>query len=496
MWILFDLGSIAFLAALLLTPWVRDFGLRHGLVDTPDSARKIHHRPVPRLGGLAVVAAYSLALAFILVAPYRNLQIDIPHAVRGALALMPPAIVIFLTGLLDDLVGLKPWQKLLAEMGAAVWVYYNGVRVVVFRGTEIELWLSLPLTVLWIVGCTNALNLIDGMDGLASGVGFFASATTLVAALTHQHVELALVTAPLVGALLGFLRYNFNPASIFLGDCGSLTIGFLLGCYGALWSHKSAAILGLTAPLMALAIPLLDVALSILRRFLRGRPVFSPDRGHIHHRLIDHGLTPRRAVLLLYGVCGLAAIFSLLQDLGNQRFGGLIVVLFCAAAWMGIQHLGYAELGIAGRLFFGGSLRQLIDVEARLQQFQSALQAAKTWDQRWAVILKGCGEFGFSGARMKIGDAIYERMASPGHSPAVWQLRISLPAGQYVNFYRDLASEMHPITLSNFAEIVQKGLSAGLAEPAPEAQTPAEALAAGHRSPAAGDSIMVRSPEV
>jgi UDP-GlcNAc:undecaprenyl-phosphate GlcNAc-1-phosphate transferase len=468
MWILFDLGSIAFLAALLLTPWVRDFSVRRGLVDTPDAVRKIHRRPVPRMGGVAVIAAYAIALAFIFIAPYRNLQIDLPTAVHGALTLLPPAILIFLTGLIDDLVNLRPWQKLLAEIGAAVWVYFNGIRVSVLKGTEAELWLSLPVTVLWLVGCTNALNLIDGMDGLASGVGFFAASTTLVAALTHEHVELALVTAPMVGALLGFLRYNFNPASIFLGDCGSLTVGFLLGCYGALWSHKSAAILGLTAPLMALAIPLLDVALSVLRRFLRGRPLFSPDRGHIHHRLIDHGLTPRRAVLLLYSLCGLAAIFSLLQDLGNQRFGGLIVVLFCAAAWMGIQHLGYAELGIAGRLFFGGSLRQLIDIQARLQQFQSALQSAKTWADRWSVILQGCSEFGFRGARMKIGDAIYERMDPASPNAVVWQLRIPLPHGQYVNFYREIESAMHPITLSNFAEIVQKALTAWLATPEPQ----------------------------
>lgn len=498
MWILFDLGSIAFLAALLLTPWVRDFSMRRGLVDAPDSMRKIHRRPIPRLGGVAVVAAYSIALAFILVAPYRNVHIDIPKAVHGALALMPPAIVIFLTGLLDDLVGLKPWHKLLAEAGAAVWVYFNGVRVVVLRGTEFELWLSLPLTVLWIVGCTNALNLIDGMDGLASGVGFFAAATILVAALTHQHIELALVTAPLVGALLGFLRYNFNPASIFLGDCGSLTVGFLLGCYGALWSHKSATILGLTAPLMALAIPLLDVVLSILRRFLRGRPVFSPDRGHIHHRLIDHGLTPRRAVLLLYGVCGLAAVFSLLQDLGNERFGGFIVVLFCAAAWLGIQHLGYAELGVAGRLFFRGSLRQLIDVEVRLQQFRQSLQAAKTWADRWSVILRGCREFGFRGARMKIGETIYEQIAPAPQNNVAWQLRIPLPGGQYVNFYRDLDSEMHPVTLSNFAEIVQKEITVWLSDsnPPPAPGTTPELLAAERRSPPAGAGAVYSSPEV
>lgn len=486
MWILFDLTCISFLAALLLTPLVRSLSVRWGVVDRPDGKRKIHGHPIPRMGGVAVAAAYTLALAFILFAPYRNVEIDIPKAIRGAMALTPPALLIFLTGLLDDIVGLKPWQKLSAQVVAALGAYYNGFGVYLLHGHSLETYVSVAVTVLWIVGCTNALNLIDGMDGLASGVGFFAATTTLLAALTHHNVELALVTAPLAGALLGFLRYNFNPASIFLGDCGSLTVGFLLGCYGALWSHKSATILGMTAPLMALAIPLLDTGLSVVRRFLRSQPVFGADRGHIHHRLMEHGLTPRRAVLLLYGVCGLAAALSLLQDLAHQHFGGLIIILFCAAAWIGVQHLGYAEFGIAGRLVFRGALRRIIDVQVRLQQFERSLHAARGIEEKWHIILEGCREFGFRGARMKIGDRIYEDIAPPSGTGAVWQLRIPLPDGQYVNFYRDLQTDMHPIALNGFAEIVQKGLFTGEETPAeqPQAQEEPKDAESGARSPA------------
>ena len=466
MWILFDVTCVSFLAALLLTPLVRNLSVRWGVIDRPDGARKIHAKPIPRMGGVAVVTAYTLALAFILLAPYRNLEIDIPRAIRGATALIPPALLIFLTGLVDDIVGLKPWQKLTAQVVAAAGAFASGFGITLLRDHPLEVYVSLPVSILWIVGCTNALNLIDGMDGLASGVGFFAATTTLLAALTHQNIELALVTAPLVGALLGFLRYNFNPASIFLGDCGSLTVGFLLGCYGALWSHKSATILGMTAPMMALAIPLLDTGLSVVRRFLRSRPLFGADRGHIHHRLMEHGLTPRRAVLLLYGLCGLAAVFSLLQDLAHHRFGGLIIILFCAAAWIGVQHLGYAEFGIAGRLVFRGALRRIIDVQVRLQQFERTLGAAHSIDDKWRVILEGCREFGFRGARMKIGGRIYEEISpAPSGDSAVWQLRIPLPDSQYVNFYRDLKTEMHPIALNGFAEIVQKGLLATAAPP-------------------------------
>ena len=154
-------------------------------------------------------------------------------------------------------------------------------------------WLSLPLTLLWLVGCANAFNLIDGIDGLATGAGLFATVTILIGALLSNNVPLALATVPLAGALLGFLRYNFNPASIFLGDSGSLTIGFLLGCYGVLWSQKGATMLGMTAPLMALAVPLLDTGLAVARRFLRHQPIMSGDAAHIHHRLLARGLTPK-----------------------------------------------------------------------------------------------------------------------------------------------------------------------------------------------------------
>ena len=158
--------------------------------------------------------------------------------------------------------------------------------------------MAVPLTILWLVGCSNAFNLIDGLDGLATGVGLFATATAFLSALLTGNIALAIVTAPLLGALLGFLPYNFSPASIFMGDCGSLTVGFLLGCFGVIWSQKSATLLGMTAPLIALAIPLLDTALAIARRFLRRQPVFGADRGHIHHRLLARGFTPRRVAYI------------------------------------------------------------------------------------------------------------------------------------------------------------------------------------------------------
>src|SRR5262249_32959422 len=154
----------------------------------------------------------------------------------------------------------------------------------------------------WLILCSNAFNLIDGVDGLAAGVGLTATTATLAAGLLHGDWMLGFVTAPLAGCLLGFLRYNFNPASIFLGDSGSLLIGFLLGCYGVIWSQKSVTMLGMAAPALVMALPLLEVGLSVVRRFLRNEPIFAGDRGHIHHRLLDRGLSPRRVAISLYVV--------------------------------------------------------------------------------------------------------------------------------------------------------------------------------------------------
>jgi UDP-GlcNAc:undecaprenyl-phosphate GlcNAc-1-phosphate transferase len=351
---------------------------------------------------------------------------------------------------------------LICEIGAAAWAYHGGYGIHVLRGQPVEHWVSIPLSILWLVGCTNAVNLIDGMDGLASGIGFFAAMTTLTAALINHNVGLALVTAPLAGSLLGFLRYNFNPASIFLGDCGSLLVGFLLGCYGALWSQKSATVLGMTAPLMALAIPLLDVSLSIVRRFLSGKPVFSPDRRHIHHRLLDHGLTPRRAALILYGVSSLAAVFSLFQDIVYTPVRALIIILFCIAVWVGIQRLNYAEFGLAGNFLFGGSLRRHIDVQLRLRQFDSLLNQAKTMPQIWNTIIKQAQDFGFPGIRLETGNQTYQHFRPQMDFSALWQLRVPLGESQYVNFYYEPLSEIHPLVLKEFPKSIQAGLRVSL----------------------------------
>ena len=327
-------------------------------------------------------------------------------------------------------------------------------------GLALPPWLGLPLTLIWLVGCSNAFNLIDGVDGLAAGAGLFATTTILLGALLTNNVPLALATAPLAGALLGFLRYNFNPASIFLGDSGSLTIGFLLGCYGVLWSHKSATVLGMTAPLMALAVPLLDTGIAIARRFLRRQPIMTADASHIHHRLLARGLTPRKVALLMYAACGLAASLSLLSTVAQDQYKGLIILMFCAAAWGGIQHLGYVEFGVAGRMFVGGAFRKHLNNQIALRSFEDELAAAATPEDRWRAICEACGKFGFSYAELRLNGHLFMETLVETNGDPVWNVEIPLAHDGQLYLTRCFGEPQAPTVLVPFAEALHKNLCA------------------------------------
>jgi len=289
-------------------------------------------------------------------------------------------------------------------------------------------------------------------------VGFVASVATLAAAILKKSTDLALVAAPLSGSLLGFLRYNFNRASIFLGDSGSLVIGFLLGCYGALWSTRSATSLGMIAPLVALCVPLGDVLISILRRFLRGRPIFGADRGHIHHRLLDHGLTPRMAALLLYGVSALAACVSVCQELTVSQVHIATVVLFVVVVWLGISRLNYPEFGVAHRMLFG-RLRQRIDKEILLQQLTKSLSGAADMDDLWTIMHSGAKTFGIASIELNMSGRTYEALIADSdkhHAP----LRVEIPLSgpEHIRFTYASGPKAQETTLEGFANAVRTGV--------------------------------------
>ena len=445
------LGFRAFLISLVLTPICRDVFRSYGVVDQPD-ARKVHRYPIPRVGGLAIAISYLLA--YVLVRPEEGS----PLAQQLSLVwrLLPGAALAFAIGLLDDLFNLRAWIKLLGQVAAAGLACVGGVRIVSIGGTPTDAWWSIPLTILWLLACMNAFNLVDGLDGLAVGVGLCATLTVFTAAMMQHNMVLAVATFPLAGALLAFLCYNFNPATIFLGDSGSLLIGFLLGCYAAIWSNKSATLLGMTAPLMALSIPLLDVALAIVRRFLRRQPIFAADRGHIHHRLLDRGFTPRRVVLMLYGLCGLAAAFSLLQGVMHS-FSGSLLLLFGIFVLLGIQYLGYAEFDLAGRLLFGGDFQRSVSAQLELRKFRAALAAAGTPASCWETIREACGRFGFRQVRLCLAGEIFEYSADESGAPG-WTVRVPLANADYAVLARPFASDVLPMVVAPFVDSLRETL--------------------------------------
>ncbi len=303
--------------AFALTPHVARLATRLGVLDLP-GPRKTHRENVPRLGGLAVIGGALAGLALVGV-PGGGLAVftGSPH---GIIAL--GGALIFLVGLADDVRGLSAVQKLFAELTVAVMVVASGVRIesATFLGGSVEFGALAPvLTVAWIVGLTNAFNLIDGLDGLATGVALISGSTcALILAVRGNHTEAAMLAA-LVGAAIGFLPYNFSPARIFLGDCGSLLFGYFLATTAITGFQKGATVLSVGAPILLFALPLVETTTSIIRRSLRGAraegvrgllQVLVADQEHIHHRLVAAGLTPRSVVLVLYtltlGLCILA----------------------------------------------------------------------------------------------------------------------------------------------------------------------------------------------
>jgi UDP-GlcNAc:undecaprenyl-phosphate GlcNAc-1-phosphate transferase len=331
-----------------------------------------------------------------------------------------------------------------------------GVRITSFTGHALPEWGSMLLTVGWLVLCSNAFNLIDGVDGLAAGVGLTATLTTLIAALARGDITLSLATAPLAGCLCGFLRFNFNPASIFLGDCGALLLGFLLGCYGVIWGQKDVTMLGMAAPAMALGLPLVEVSLSILRRFLRNEPIFTADRGHIHHRLLDRGFTPRRAALLLYGVCGVGAVLSLLQGV-LENLSVAVILLFAACAVGGIQYLGYVEFNATRRFLWGG-LRPMLSAHVKLESFERSLAGARTLDQCWVAITAGAQALGYSQVDARLAGRRFGGTPLRHSEGAFWQMRLNLPNRDFVNITQKEDAVEQPVLVIAFAEIVRRVL--------------------------------------
>jgi UDP-GlcNAc:undecaprenyl-phosphate GlcNAc-1-phosphate transferase len=326
---------LAFLIALATTPFVVKLALRRGVVDKKTTG-KIHAHEVPRLGGIAIAAGFYvpvLGLA-LRVNVYQGNVYEQPLRVA---ALLGGGVVILLLGIYDDLRGARAWQKLMIQIPVAVLVWMAGVRIGGTTGPNgvtmaLPAWLSMFATVAWIVIVVNAINLIDGLDGLASGLVLESLVITALCAWHREDPTLALFALCLSGSVAGFLVHNFHPASIFMGDSGSMFLGYVLAVATAWTSQKAATLVGVVLPAVALGLPLLDTWMAIVRRMLRGQQILRGDFDHIHHRLLMRGFGQRRSVLLLYGV---GALFNALA----------LALIYSAPTWLEWPLVGAAVLG-------------------------------------------------------------------------------------------------------------------------------------------------------
>lgn len=343
---------LAVILGYLLTPRVRGLAFSWGAVDKPD-ARKVHKEPMPRMGGLAVY------LAFI---PAVFLSQDMNLSLWGLLA---GGTLVMGLGIIDDIKGLPAKVKLLGQIAAALAVIPFGIKVnYVTNPLSGDLfylgWLAVPVTVFWLVAVTNAINLIDGLDGLAGGVSCIAALTLAAVAWTHgpDMTGVVLLALILAAAVLGFLRYNFHPAKIFLGDCGSMFLGFTLAAMSIMSFTKSATAISVIIPLVILGLPLLDTFFAIVRRYHRHRPIFQPDKEHLHHQLMAMGLSHRQAVLAIYGVSAVLGMSAVVMTLiSTDQAAVLLVILSVAVIWLANR------VGV-----IGGRERTIVSAEKRRQE--------------------------------------------------------------------------------------------------------------------------------
>ena len=356
---------LALVVALLITPWVRKAAFKIGAIDQPEQ-RKVHSKIMPRMGGLAVFLAFTLTVLL-------TQQLD-----SRIIGLLVGGFLIVLLGILDDTKGLPAKVKLVGQIAAAAAVIPFGIQVEFITNpingqmVHLDLW-GIPVTIFWIISVTNAVNLIDGLDGLAGGTSFIAALT--LAAVTWQQasllggagmevVGLALILA---ASLLGFLRYNFFPAKIFLGDTGSMFLGYALSTMAVMGVAKAATAISVIVPMVIMGIPLLDVFFAILRRYQSHRPIFQPDKEHLHHRMMALGLSHKQTVLAIYAINLVLGVSAFLLTVITTSQAVLLLFLLA----MGIL-VAANKIGVIGGASKAG-VQSAVKISQNLQQRSSKM---------------------------------------------------------------------------------------------------------------------------
>lgn len=442
----------ALVLSALLTWCVRAVATRKSWVRGPESERHVHSQPIPRLGGVAVYLTFTALILFETAFVNFVLHLQSPGSTRLLLHILMPATLMFLAGLADDIRGLRAIVKLALQIVAGAWLWEIGCRVgigvVKLHGVDYSTALSCAATITWVVMLSNAFNLIDGLDGLAAGSSVFPLLTFSAAAVFHHNGQMGVASLILTGALLGFLRFNFNPATIFLGDCGSLFLGFMLSALSLSGDQaKAPTLLSVALPVVACGFPLAETCVSVLRRFLGGRPIFSADREHFHHRLLNLGFTHRQVVVLLFaasGVCSLMSVVLLFPKLNVLIVVGVVLLLLATVA---IGQLGYPEFEEIGRVILRVREQRLVIAQnVKVRQISAALKHANDWDYVSDVLRTGFEDGDFSGFKLRVYErdqARYRGNGLPIFSRAValkeedrsetqWTLKLEFAAAGYL----------------------------------------------------------------
>lgn len=407
---------VALILALILTPLISKVAHHCGLVHQP-TERCVHEKAIPRIGGVALYSSFFLAL--VLCLPFRT-DVSLLLHDNQLVLLFCSATLIFLMGLLDDVRTLPAHVKLLIQVVAATIAWLGGVQINLVSislsgGFELG-WLSLPITIFWIVFVTNAINLIDGLDGLAAGICLFASVVMLFLCIISDRILIALCFASLAGCLLGFLRYNFNPASIFMGDCGSYFIGYIFAVLSVLGSIKGQATLAMLIPFITLGVPLFDTILSPMRRFARGKRMFSPDNNHLHHRLIQGGVTHRNAVLIFYGMTLMLGGTALLLVLIKDERAGLLLLVPSIALFISFKKLGYLNYFAIDKMY--GWLRDITESShishgsRTFLDHQISIKSTRNIKELWSVAEKAFAFLDLDQARLELKTNDIKRQSS------------------------------------------------------------------------------------
>lgn len=395
----------ALLLSVLFTRFVRDLAHAHGWLERPVLDRHVHTIPLPRIGGVAIFVSFAIVLCGS-VALVNRLNWPVSLPLGPIVKLLGPALIVFLLGLYDDLRGASPSVKFLVQALAATLLYLGGYGVhhfdLVLSGQVLRSFIGLPLTILWVLLITNAFNLIDGLDGLAAGSALFSTVVMFALTLFAPNAMVSLIAIVLAAAILGFLRFNFHPASIFLGDSGSLFIGFIISALAIASSQKAPTIVAISIPLVSLGFPILDVLLAVGRRFVRGAPLFLGDRDHIHHKLLKRGLSQREAVLLLYAVtAGFGFVSLVLLHRGTEV--ALILALTGTAVLVGVQQLRYGEFGeVLSILQRATRRRQMIANHVAVRRAAESLDTCDEFRSICRVLQETLQPVGFDGLRLQM----------------------------------------------------------------------------------------------